>query len=77
MEAPEWSPSSRRTRRTTIDPRTRYCRFADLDSLRTFLTRCQPEDEALAGFEQSVRAWGRGSEYVHLAAEQYRKLQGV
>jgi hypothetical protein len=30
--------------------------------------RCQPEDATLAGFEQGVRAWGQGSEYVELTA---------
>jgi hypothetical protein len=52
--------------RTTIGSRTRYFKLATLDSLRSFVTRCQPEDATLAGFEQSVRAWARGSEYVHL-----------
>ena len=28
----------------------------------------QPEDATLAGFDRSVRAWGRGSEYVELTA---------
>jgi hypothetical protein len=46
----------------------------DSDSLRAFLTRCQPEDATLAGFEHSVRAWAWGSEYVHLSDEQYGKL---
>ena len=34
-----------------------------------------PEDASLVGFDHSVRAWGRGSEYVHLTPEQYGKLQ--
>ena len=57
-----------------IGPKTRYYNFATLDSLRSFVTGCQPEDAALAGFDRSVRAWGRGSEYVHLTPEQYDKL---
>jgi hypothetical protein len=61
--------------RTTIGPRTRYYRFADLEALRSFMRRCQPEDATLAGFEHSVGAWGRGSEYVHLTDEQYGKLK--
>ena len=60
--------------RTTIGSRTRYYGLATLDSLRSFVTRCQPEDAALAGFDRSVRALGRGSEYVHLTEEQYGKL---
>lgn len=55
-------------------PRTRYFNFATLDSLRSFVTRCQPEDTTLDGFEHSVRAWARGSECVHLTEEQYGKL---
>ena len=61
--------------RTRIGPWTRYYRFADLDSFRNFVTRCQPEDATLDGFDHSVRAWGRGREYVHLMSEQYGKLQ--
>ena len=60
--------------RSTIGPKTRYYSFATLDGLRSFFTRCQPVDATLAGFEHSVRAWGRGSEYVHLTEEQYGKL---
>ena len=51
-------------------------KFATLDSLRSFITRCQPEDTTLAGFDHSVRAWTRGSEYVHLTEKQYEKLAG-
>jgi hypothetical protein len=60
--------------RTGIGPKTRYYPFADLEALRTFVTRCNPEDATLAGFERSVRAWGRASEYVHLTPEQYAML---
>ena len=59
--------------RTTIGSRTRYYNFDTLDGLRSFVERCQPEDATLAGFDHSVRAWGRGSEYVHLTDEQYGK----
>ena len=59
---------------TGIGSQTRYFKFATLDSLRAFLTRCQREDTTLAGFEHSVRAWRRGSEHVHLTDEQYGKL---
>ena len=62
--------------RTGIGYQTRYFQFATLDDLRAFLTRCQPEDATLVGFEHSVRAWARGSEYVHLTEEQYGKLAG-
>ena len=41
--------------RSRIGSRTRYFKFAILDSLRAFLTRCQPEDATLAGFEHSIR----------------------
>lgn len=61
--------------RTTIGPRTRYYSFPTLDSLRSFLTHCQPEDATLAEFEHSAKAWGRGNEYIHLTPEQYGKLQ--
>jgi hypothetical protein len=44
---------------TTIGPRTRFFNFATLNALRSFLTRCQPEDATLAGFEQSVGAGQR------------------
>jgi hypothetical protein len=50
--------------RTAIGSRTRFYNFFTLDRLRSFETRCQPEDAALAGFDHSVRAWGRGSERV-------------
>ena len=61
--------------RTSIGPRTRFYSFTTLDSLRSFVGRCTPEDATLAGFDHSVRVWGRGSEYVHLTAEQYGKLK--
>jgi hypothetical protein len=64
-------------RRTTIDPRTRLFNLPTLDALRSFVTRCQPEDATLAGFEHSVKAWGRGSECVHLTPEPYGKLRSV
>ena len=38
--------------RTTIGPRTRYYRFADLDSLRSFVGRCQPGDATLARLDR-------------------------
>jgi hypothetical protein len=34
-----------------------------------------PDDATLAGFDHSVRAWDRGSEYVHLTDEQHVKLR--
>ena len=43
--------------RSRIGSRTRYFRFPTLDDLRAFLTRCQPEDATLAGFEHTS---GRG-----------------
>ena len=61
--------------RTTVGPRTRYYNLSTLETLRSFFTRCQPEDATLAGFDQSIRAWGRGSEYVHLTPDQNGKLQ--
>jgi len=45
--------------------------------LYQFCVATQPEDATLAGFDHSVRAWGRSSEYVHLTEEQYGKLRGV
>ncbi len=60
--------------RSQIGSRTRYFKFPALDDLRSFLIRCHPEDASLAGFDHSVRAWGRGSEYVNLTDEQYGKL---
>jgi hypothetical protein len=44
-----------------IGSTTRYFKFATLDSLRSFLTRCQPEDSTLDGFEHSVRVLGRAA----------------
>jgi hypothetical protein len=44
-----------------------------VDGLRAFVIRCNVED--LAKFEHSLRAWGRGSNYVHLTDEQYAKLK--
>ena len=61
--------------RTRIGSRTRFYNLSTLDGLRSFVTRCQPEDATLAGFDQCARAWGRGSEYVHLTDEQYEKLR--
>jgi hypothetical protein len=61
--------------RSRIGSRTRYFKFPTLPDLRSFVERCQPEDSTLAGFDHSVRAWARGSEYVHLTDEQYGKLR--
>jgi hypothetical protein len=68
------STSSSTTRR--IGSPTRNFKFATLDGLRSFVTRCQPEDATLVGFDHPVRAWARGSEYVQLTEEQYGKLAG-
>lgn len=62
--------------RSPIGSRARYFKFSALDDLRSFVERCQPEDATLAGFDHSVRAWARGSEYVHLTEEQFGKLAG-
>ena len=43
------------------------------DGFRSFVLRCNPED--MPKFEHSVRAWGRGSNYVSLTDEQYGKLR--
>jgi hypothetical protein len=59
--------------RTVIGPKTRYYHFATVDGLRAFVIRCNVED--LAKFEHSLRAWGRGSNYVNLTDEQYAKLK--
>jgi hypothetical protein len=59
--------------RTLIGPKTRYYHFATVDGLRSFVIRCNVED--LEKFEHSLRAWGRGSNYVHLTDEQYAKLR--
>jgi hypothetical protein len=50
--------------RTRIGSRTRYFKFATLDSLRSFVTRCQPEDATLAG-SSIASSGGGGSEYLH------------
>jgi hypothetical protein len=59
--------------RTLIGPKTRYYRFATLDGLRAFVIRCNPED--MEEFERSVRAWGRGGNFVNITEEQYAKLR--
>ena len=59
--------------RSLIGPKTRYYHFATDDGLRAFVIRCKVED--LANFEHSLRAWGRGSNYVNLTDEQYAKLK--
>jgi hypothetical protein len=51
-----------------------FYNFATFDALRSFVTSCQPEEATLAGFDHSVRAWGRGSEYVHLTPEQHANV---
>lgn len=61
--------------RTLIGSKTRFYHFSTLGSLRSFVTRCQPEDATLAEFDRSARAWGRGSEYVNLTLQQYGKLK--
>jgi hypothetical protein len=61
--------------RTLIGPRPRYFDFATLDGLRAFVRRCHPDD--MAEFEHSAQAWGRGSNYVMLADEQYAKLKAA
>jgi hypothetical protein len=59
--------------KTLIGSPTRYYHFATPDGLRAFVQRCSPED--MDKFEHSMRAWGRGSNYVQLTDEQYRKLR--
>jgi hypothetical protein len=59
--------------KTVIGPATRYYHFATLDGLRSFVVRCNPEN--MPGFERSVRAWGRGSNYVNVTDEQFGKLK--
>ena len=61
--------------KTCIGPEPRFYEFATVEALRGFLERCNPADSSLAGFDRSVRAWGRGSEYVNLSDEQYSKLK--
>jgi hypothetical protein len=63
--------------RTGIGSRTRYSNFPSLDGLRSFVTSCQPEEATLAGFDYSVRAWGRSNEYVRLTPEQYGKVTSM
>jgi hypothetical protein len=41
--------------RSHVGSRTCYYHFPILEDLRSFVTRCQPEDTTLEGFEQSVR----------------------
>lgn len=50
--------------RSHVGSRTRSFTFPALHDLRTFVTRCQPEDAILAEFDHNIRAWSRGSEYV-------------
>jgi hypothetical protein len=59
--------------KTPIGSPTRYYRFATLDGLRSFVVRCNPED--MDKFEDSVRAWRRGTNYVNITDEQYAKLK--
>jgi hypothetical protein len=59
--------------RTPIGPKKRYYRFATVDGLRAFVIRCNMDD--LAKFEFSLRAWGRGTNYVNLTDEQCEKLK--
>jgi hypothetical protein len=56
-----------------VGPETRYYHMTTVDGLRAFVIRCNVED--LATFEHSLRAWGRGSNYVNLTDEQYAKLK--
>jgi hypothetical protein len=58
--------------RTLIGSKTRFYRISTVDGLRAFVIRCNVED--LGKFEHSLRAWGRGSNYVSLTPEQYNKL---
>ena len=60
---------------TPISRPTRYYHFATLDGLRSFVVRCNPED--MDYFENSVRAWARGTSYVNISEEQYAKLKQV
>jgi hypothetical protein len=59
--------------RTPIGSPMRYYRFATLDGFRSFVLRCNPEE--VEKFEHSVKAWGRGSNFVNLTAAQYAKLR--
>ncbi len=59
--------------RTLIGPKTRYYNFGTVDGLRSFVKRCNPEN--MAEFEHSLKAWGRGSNFVRLTDEQYAKLK--
>jgi hypothetical protein len=59
--------------RTIIGPRNRYFRFTTEPEFRAFVYRCNLEDMAI--FEQSMRAWSRGSNYCNLTDVQYGKLK--
>lgn len=58
---------------TLIGAKTRYFTFPDDDALRDFVKRCSIEE--IEDFEISLRAWGRGSNFVQLTDEQYAKLK--
>ena len=58
--------------KTSVGPETGWIMVPNEDALRTFVQRCHPED--MEKFEQSLRSWGRGSNYVNLTEAQYRKL---
>ncbi|QNI37504.1 hypothetical protein [Edaphobacter albus] len=60
--------------RTPIGKKTRYIDFVSIEELRYFVKRCNPDAEQLEEFEHDIRAWGRGSIYVNLTDEQYRRL---
>jgi hypothetical protein len=60
--------------KSTIGNKTRYYDFVGLEDLRAFVQRCNPDPGEMDHFEHSVKAWGRGSVWVNLTDEQYRKL---
>lgn len=61
--------------RTQIGKKTRYIDFVSLEDLRAFVKRCNPDPGEVEEFEHNIQAWGRGSIFVNLTDEQYRKLE--
>jgi hypothetical protein len=54
-------------------PVSGFIDFTSLESLRTFLLSCNPED--VAHFDLCISAWGKGSAWVNVTEEQYDKLR--
>ena len=54
-------------------PISRFYKMPDLEALRRLASAGRVEDSR--GMENAIEAWGRGSQFLRLTEEQYRRLR--